>query len=405
MVKLRCGLRAVLLMTLIMGLPWFQVAWADLNDGLVAYYPFNGNANDESGNGNHGTVIEATLVADKFGKKNQAYNFPESNDYIEIGDVEALDGIQQLTGIAWIKPYSLPVDAILISKWETCFPSGVVFNSGFFMELVNSELTFLISDSSDTRRLIVKTTSSPVSIDSWQHVAFVFDGSQADVADKMKLYYNGMKQPASLSSGYDYPLTRTGLTPSSLRIGTMIDAACAHEDFNGKMDDIRIYNRALSESEIKQLYNDEPCSGKSDTGGEPCNGEPESKSSAAISFSNLKPLYNVGEQVVIDLVENVAVNRFNRVDLWVVIEIPGGGLLFMTGLAITPFSLQPQSFRSSLDNTQTTHRLLEFEVLPGLGGDYNFYAVHVEEGKNPMTDSFLVLRSNVAKVKVVLSNK
>jgi hypothetical protein len=49
--------------------------------------------------------------------------------------------------------------------------------------------------------------------------------------------------------------------------------------------------------------------------------------------------------------------------------------------------------------------VLEFEVLPGLGGDYNFYAAYVEEGKNPMTDSFLVLHSNVAKVKVVLSNE
>jgi hypothetical protein len=402
MVKLRCGLRAVLLMTLIMGLPWFQVAWAGLDDGLVAYYPFNGNANDESGNGNHGTVIEATLVADKCGKKNQAYNFPESDDHIEIGDVEALDGIPQLTGIAWIKPYSVHASATLISKRHSCSK----LYAGFLMQLSNSELTFFISDSSDTR-LVVKTTSSPMSIDSWQLVAFVFDGSQADVADKMKIYYNGTKQPTSFSGGFNYPHIQTASTKSSLRIATAIHSDCAHEDFNGKMDDIRLYNRALSESEIQQLYEEsesdpsgEPCSGESDTGGESCN-----KSSAAISFSNLKPLYNVGEQIVIDLEENVAVNRFNRVDLWVVIEIPSGDLLFMTGLAITPFSLQPQPFRSSLDNTQATHRVLEFEVLPGLGGDYNFYAVHVEEGKNLMTDSFLILRSNVAKVKVVLSNK
>jgi len=132
---------------------------------------------------------------------------------------------------------------------------------------------------------------------------------------------------------------------------------------------------------------------------------PSTDSTAILSVSNPKPLYNVGEQVVIDLVEKLEVNRFNRVDLWAVIKMPSGDLLYMTELAIEPFSLNPQPFRSSLDNTQTTHRVLDFEVLPGLGGDYNFYAAYVDEGKNPMTDSFLVLRSNVAKVKVVLSNE
>jgi hypothetical protein len=55
MKRLRCGLRTVLLMALIAGLSWFPVAWADLDDGLVAYYPFDGNADDKSGLGNNGT--------------------------------------------------------------------------------------------------------------------------------------------------------------------------------------------------------------------------------------------------------------------------------------------------------------------------------------------------------------
>ena len=47
-----------------------------LNNDLVAYYPFNGNANDESGNGNNGTNNGATLTSDRFGNLNSAYNFP-----------------------------------------------------------------------------------------------------------------------------------------------------------------------------------------------------------------------------------------------------------------------------------------------------------------------------------------
>ncbi|OAD20786.1 secreted protein [Candidatus Thiomargarita nelsonii] len=54
MTKLRCYLRTILLIAI--GLSWFSGAMADLKDGLAAYYPFNGNANDSSGSGNHGVV-------------------------------------------------------------------------------------------------------------------------------------------------------------------------------------------------------------------------------------------------------------------------------------------------------------------------------------------------------------
>jgi len=86
MAKLRCGLRTVLLMA--MGLSWFPVAWADLNDGLIAHYPFNGNANDASGNGNHGTVNGATLTEDRFGNADSAYKFDGQDDYIDLGQVK-----------------------------------------------------------------------------------------------------------------------------------------------------------------------------------------------------------------------------------------------------------------------------------------------------------------------------
>ena len=76
---------------LIMGLLGFTGnANAGLNDGLVAYYPFNGNANDESGNGNDGTVNGATLADDRFGNPGSAYYF-DGNDYIYINDHSSLD--------------------------------------------------------------------------------------------------------------------------------------------------------------------------------------------------------------------------------------------------------------------------------------------------------------------------
>ncbi|MCK5523626.1 MAG: hypothetical protein KAI83_10885 [Thiomargarita sp.] len=126
---------------------------------------------------------------------------------------------------------------------------------------------------------------------------------------------------------------------------------------------------------------------------------------ASLHFTEIKPLYNIGDIVMIDLVENLQVaTRFHRVDLWVAIELPDGNLLFMTENPFEPFSLKPQSFKSSLDTNQPTHRVLEFEVVPTLlSGNYTFYAVYVKEGQNPM-NSFLGVRSNIAITRIVLGN-
>ena len=57
-------------------------AQVNLDSGLVAYYPFNGNANDESGNGNNGTIHGAVLTSDRFGNEKFSFSFDGVNDYI-----------------------------------------------------------------------------------------------------------------------------------------------------------------------------------------------------------------------------------------------------------------------------------------------------------------------------------
>ncbi|MEK8019833.1 MAG: hypothetical protein VSS75_023410 [Candidatus Parabeggiatoa sp.] len=143
----------------------------------------------------------------------------------------------------------------------------------------------------------------------------------------------------------------------------------------------------------KPSYPSKPQPGKSDT------------ASYNLFFTDLKPLYNIGETLEIDLVEKLQVSRFERVDLWVVIQMPKGSLLYVTPVPTNFLSLSPQPFQESLEFSEKTTRILTFEVIPGLGGEYSVYAAYVVEGKNPMTDSFLVLKSNIASVKVVLNNE
>ncbi|RKZ52356.1 MAG: hypothetical protein DRR16_15085 [Candidatus Parabeggiatoa sp. nov. 3] len=125
-----------------------------------------------------------------------------------------------------------------------------------------------------------------------------------------------------------------------------------------------------------------------------------------LTFSPLKPTYHVGECISLKLQENLqAASRFHRVDLWAAVQLPTGDLLFMTPLVFELFSPKPQFFRESLEATKKRHDILDFEVLKGLSGPYTFYAVYVEEGKNPFTDGDTVYSSNIAQVSTTLSDE
>ena len=78
-------------------------AQAGLNDGLIAFYPFGGNANDVSGNGNNGTVYNAILATNHFGAANTAYDFNGTNSYIDIPQNSGLNNLTtNFTLSAWI---------------------------------------------------------------------------------------------------------------------------------------------------------------------------------------------------------------------------------------------------------------------------------------------------------------
>jgi len=116
-----------------------------------------------------------------------------------------------------------------------------------------------------------------------------------------------------------------------------------------------------------------------------------------VSFAGLNESYAVGDKVTVDLIEQVKTNRFNRVDLWVAISIPSGELLFRTPLPLVPFSPQPQPLKESLESSDSTTRLLDFEVIPGISGTYTFYAVYLKEGSDPLKEGLeAIQRSNLA---------
>jgi PKD repeat protein len=201
---------------------------AGLNDGLVAYYPFDGNANDASGNGHDGTVNGATLTEDRYGNANRAYSFGVNN-YIRVADDESLDITNEITMAAWIYRETHT------SGWESIFTKGHTSS-------MNSPYALLIHQNTIELALNRKHLQGSVDIpaNQWIHVAATWDGHE------VKYYINGVQDPKVHQ--YSNALR---ITDEDLLIGS--DPPGAPEWFNGKLDELRIYNRALSESEIQAL--------------------------------------------------------------------------------------------------------------------------------------------------------
>ena len=88
-------------------------------DNLVGFWPFNGNANDESGNGNNGTVNGATLTADRNGVANSAYSFDGIGNYIDVKNSQTIANVPNLSISTWIKiaEPKVNINSGIITKW------------------------------------------------------------------------------------------------------------------------------------------------------------------------------------------------------------------------------------------------------------------------------------------------
>jgi len=123
-----------------------------------------------------------------------------------------------------------------------------------------------------------------------------------------------------------------------------------------------------------------------------------------LEFRGLKDLYQVGETLVMELVETVNKDKYTRVDLWVAIELPSRDFLFRTEIPLTPWHPNMQPHKTSIENTETSHHIFDFEVPEGIGGDYTLYAAYVKEGENPVTNGFSI-RSNLVVRQIFLGNR
>jgi hypothetical protein len=215
----------------------FTIAHADITTGLIARYPFDGNANDISGYANNGSLVGGiTLTTDRFGIANRAYSFNGTDSYILIPDSPSLDTpTTAVTQAAWIYVYGPS------NVGEHYNPLIMKSNSP-----INEFMYRMIADPSYLGMSVNSWGNSQsvgivMPLNTWHHVASVYSNST------VTFYYDGANigtQPMYFTIFGDHnPLTIGADFPGILEI------------FNGKIDDVCIYNRALSDADILELKN------------------------------------------------------------------------------------------------------------------------------------------------------
>ncbi len=201
-----------------------------LTNGLVAYFPFNGNANDESGNGHNGTVAGATLASNRLQVADSAYYFGGDGDNISIPDSPSLDIINAFTLALWIKGQpGGSVQPRILTKHAGVIDLG-------------------LSDTGSSPNIFFNqaggSVQTPFVMNEWVFVAATYD------RQSLLLYTNGAVA-AQVSAS-------TPLNVNDLPIGIGRNLQTGVDWFKGFIDDVRIYNRALSAAEVHQLYAAEP---------------------------------------------------------------------------------------------------------------------------------------------------
>ncbi len=211
-------------------------------NGLIGYWPFNGNANDESGNGNNATVNGATLTLDRFGNVDESYSFDGIDDYVNTNNPFYSSNTSHTISLWFhINDTSQATQAIFntdphsIENFVYNFYSFEEGNFSYFLgDGLNTSSSWNVSD--DGHFLTNQTWSG------WKHLVIVNDNLN------WKFYINGVLAESFNASG------PTSDILSNIHLGRA-SIFGGIDFFNGKIDDVAVWNRALNQQEIIELYN------------------------------------------------------------------------------------------------------------------------------------------------------
>ena len=200
----------------------------------------NDSANDISGNGNNG-VYQGGMgtIADTSNGGSLAYDFDGAGDYISNSSL-SLAGLTEFSFSGWIYASGSPDLRGIFSHGENTDYNNDIYilnNHGNF----NAEVNNGVGGNGSVAKVAQNT---------WNHISVVFDGSGATNADRLRYFVNGVE--VTLTYNYTVPSSTSSASPAHIEIGAFATFGGVHLWF-GKMDDIRVFTRAITQSEITHL--------------------------------------------------------------------------------------------------------------------------------------------------------
>jgi hypothetical protein len=220
-------------------------------NGLVGYWPFNGNANDESGNGINGTVNGATLTTDRTGNANSAYNFTGTTNEITLNNSQNLiNGSFSVSAWCTIDVLSPSnFDATLIGQFNGQIANDRKWLFGYRSISTQRGVSYYLCDNNGNFNPANSYSINwSTQVSTWYNITWVFSSGNS-----IKTYINGV-----LHSNVSLSLSNFNSTANNvlMKIGNGVDVdTTLRLPWNGKIDDIGIWNRVLTQQEITGLYN------------------------------------------------------------------------------------------------------------------------------------------------------
>ena len=208
------------------------------NSDLIAYYPFSDNVLDESGYNNHGTIVGGVApTADRFGNPNSAMQFNGTDGYILVPNSASLQSpSSELTIASWVYLQGFNADSVFGMVMKTISSVQGEYGLGYYV-LSDQGNIFYVQNG-----VVPSISQVGLPQNAWHFLASSYDG------DSIRIYFDG-----NLIGISELNVT---IAPDNNPLSLGLESNGINEYLLGKMDDIRIYNRALSHSEILDLYNE-----------------------------------------------------------------------------------------------------------------------------------------------------
>lgn len=223
---------------------FLSFAQVNLNQGLVAYYPFNGNANDVSGNGNNPTFNNATLTSDRNGNLNSAYHFNGVDNYMKIPNSPTLNTNSSISVCAWVRPTGFYHGKChgnrVLMKGDADFLSGnylLNFDDNAYTGGMNCTNSVADTIHQTAYGVCGGNTYTYIQKNEWILLTYTYDGTTCRFYINCKL--EGVETISNLTFTNAYDLF----------LGKMNNSQYPYW-FNGDLDEVRIYNRALNYQEV-----------------------------------------------------------------------------------------------------------------------------------------------------------